>query len=129
MTLIAVYGTLMEGQGNWNWAINPQKTIERIELPGWEMMTCGGFPGCRPTDDKNKTIQVDLFDVTDAQLARIDNLEGYNPEREHNGFYERMTVETPHGEAFIYKYNGDWYEDRVLEDGKWLNVGMHSFWS
>lgn len=116
MTLIAVYGTLRHGHGNWQYFIH-QDPISVEEVTGWRMYTLhGGFPGCKHTGNPEDKITIDVYDVDDKTLRAIDGLEGY-VEGGNNTFFDRLTVQTSQGEAFIYQFQPDPYNH--YPDGDW----------
>lgn len=64
----------------------------------------GGIPFVRPASDRSKSIVVEEYHVTDAELAALDQLEG------HPRFYRRTLIHSPElpRSGFMYLcYSGD----------------------
>ncbi len=94
MELVAVYGTLKQGQ--YNHPVLSRQGAEYIGaciLYGWAMYDLGSFPCVVPTK-LSGSIVVEVHKVAD--LRATDRLEGYP------GFYDRIQVATPYGNAWIY---------------------------
>jgi gamma-glutamylcyclotransferase (GGCT)/AIG2-like uncharacterized protein YtfP len=80
MTLVAVYGTLKKGFGN-HYLIEGQKFLGIGETPpDYAMLSFGSYPGAIDGDER---IQVEVYEVENKALQRMDNLEG------HPSFYRR----------------------------------------
>lgn len=93
--LVAVYGTLKQGHGNHAHFINKQP-VACDQLPGFKMFSLGGFPAVQPSDSPEDQIVVEIYDVTEEQLCRLDGLEGVP------SLYQRVQLDTIHGKVFMY---------------------------
>ena len=118
--LVAVYGTLREGCGNWRWCLKDRaEKISTERLSYHKMYSMGGFPFIVESDDEHDEITCEVFDVnpkiSDAVLSDLDSLEGYPY------MYNRKVVDTSHGDAHIY-YMGEKDENfyPFVESGDWL---------
>ena len=113
---VAVYGTLRKGNGN-NVLLSNSKMVGTVfTAPNYQMFSLGGFPGIR---SGNKRVLVEVYEVDDATLSRLDRLEGYRGEGESN-FYERELTETALGTTYIYTLDDDRYEKcPTIESGNW----------
>ena len=59
------------------------------------------------------------YEVDDDTMKRLDRLEGYSGKSETN-FYDRTTVSTPHGDAYMYTLENYRYADSdMVESGNW----------
>lgn len=112
--LVCVYGTLKEGFGNHRLLRDSEKLGEFKTNPVFTMLHLGGFPGII---EKGETeITCEIYKVVDDNiLTSLDRLEGYPT------FYNRKTIDTPWGEAWIYylddsEYN---YNRGIVESGCW----------
>src|SRR5687768_13262362 len=98
-SLYAVYGTLRQGFGNNRLLQNEHSQYlgtQTKKFP-FRMVSMGGFPGMIYTPGKENTITIEVFRVTSPTVERrLDMLEGYP------GWYDKQTVETEWGTAFIY---------------------------
>lgn len=117
--LVAVYGTLRKGQGNHRLlrdsTVKYRGTIQSEPL--FTMYSQGGFPAL--VKGGNTSITMEVYEVDDDTLKRLDQLEGYYEGREHN-HYDRIKYKTPFGSAYLYVYTeapstpiikgGDWVE-------------------
>jgi len=111
--LLAVYGTLKENFPNYYYYLNPKKPLFSglVKIP-YQMYSNGGFPLLYPSD-KDHQIYVEIFEVNQKTLEKIDRLEGV-PD-----FYSRKTLflDEVKSEVFIYVFeNGD-PKGELLEEG------------
>ena len=112
MSLVAVYGTLRQGQGNYHRLLSQYEmiTLERTEEE-WEMHSLGGFPAIIPGF---QNIVIEIFDVDRTTMDALDRLEGYP------NFYDRRQITTSLGDAWIYfQHELSWDEDPI-PDGDWV---------
>jgi len=103
---ITVYGSLLEGLGNWKWHLDNEESIklgEHILEGGFKMISMGGFPGLIPDDTVNNKIFVETYEVSDKVFKSVERLEGYP------NFYGRTKINTPFGESEIYTLEGNIY--------------------
>lgn len=99
MKKITVYGSLLEGLGNWKWHLdNPESTKlgEHILEDNVVMISLGGFPGLIVTPEQTSKILVETYEVTDRVFRSVERLEGYPH------FYDRRKIDTPYGDSEIY---------------------------
>ncbi|NHJ86386.1 MAG: gamma-glutamylcyclotransferase [Asgard group archaeon] len=96
--LLAVYGTLKENFPNYFYYLNPKEPIFRgsVSIP-YQMYSKGGFPLLFPADEKHP-IYIEVFEVDDKTLHKIDQLEGVPT------FYSRISIfiDEIEKEVFIY---------------------------
>lgn len=82
-TIIAVYGTLKEGHGNYHRLLTSSKQIAKNAKTEEQFaMYSSGIPYV-VKDEKKTQIVVELYEVDDSTLKRIDRLEG------HPNWYKR----------------------------------------
>ena len=111
MELVAVYGTLKQGQYN-----HPVLTRQGAEylgtdiLYGWAMYDLGSIP-CVVPMELSGSIVVEVHKVAD--LRATDRLEGYP------GFYDRVQVATRYGSAWMYFMREVPYGAKVINSGVW----------
>ena len=72
-TMIAVYGTLMEGECNHRWAEGCRKTVDGV-VRGRIFDTGCGFPMADVGGDGK--VAVEVYDAGPSDVARMDRLEG-----------------------------------------------------
>lgn len=116
-TRIACYGTLRAGWGN-------HRLLEDAPLIGvgttvqndYTMRSMGGFPAVYKGG--NHRIVVEVYEVDDDQLARIDRLEG------HPNWYRREVVDTTVGPAQMYIMPDDERDTMlpVIKSGDWARA-------
>lgn len=110
---VAVYGTLREGFGNNVLLQNSQKLGQALLPPNLTMYTHGGLPFVHNDGDTSNQVLVDVYEVDDSTLARLDRLEG------HPSWYKREQVETDaFGMAWTY-LNDEVSGLDVVESGDW----------
>ena len=121
-TTVAVYGSLRQGMGN-------HRVMERaggeylhttlVNGFGLYPYAGTGFPAVGQLEGA-KTI-VELYEVDDVGLSRLDSLEGFR-EGSSNNFYERMEVTTELGDTAMIYYHTDIAPDlaaKLIEHGDW----------
>lgn len=90
MTKIAVYGTLRKGFGNHR-VLGNSKLIDS----GWTKekykLTASGIPFVNPNEQVSK-VRVEVYEVEDSQLPRVDSLEGYDPKNHEGSWYKRTPI-------------------------------------
>ena len=111
MELVAVYGTLKQGQ--YNHPVLHRQGAEYLGtdiLYGWAMYDLGSFP-CVVPMKLSGSIVVEVYEVAD--LKATDRLEGYP------GFYDRVQVVTHYGSAWIYFMREAPERASVIDSGVW----------
>ena len=115
MNKVAVYGSLKQGYGNHGVMQRAGGQLVSTEvIHGFNMYSLGGFPGIKPG---NGSIHIEVYTVEDMQP--LDYLEGYNPNNPMGGLYNRTTIQTSTGAAWIYIYNGHVSASSLIADGVW----------
>lgn len=118
---IAVYGSLRKGLYNYERHLKTSKYLGEFDtLPEFSMFDLGSYPGLKVGG--STSIKMDVFEVTEEVLSDINNLEGYsetNPE--YNTFYDRITIDTPYGQAFTYIYIPDTESKEKVYSGDWVD--------
>ena len=118
---VAVYGSLRKGFGNHGLLEDSIYVGEGITEARYTMLHLGGFPGV--VKKGNTSITVELYDVDDETLRRLDRLEG------HPNFYERLPVRVlPVGADKSEAASWEWvsiyllpdvWDGAVIETGDW----------
>nr|WP_263327194.1 gamma-glutamylcyclotransferase family protein [Neobacillus sp. Marseille-Q6967] len=126
MINVFVYGTLRKGEPNAHLLKSATCIAEQCWTNGVVYDTGYGYPAIKPTPSSR--IYGELYSVTEEELGRLDQLEGYREGRKDN-LYERIeqTVYTDKGSFQAYMYiaskenllkkripNGDWKEHKLL---------------
>lgn len=120
MTVVAVYGSLRKGMGNHSLLMGQTFVGTTQTTEAYAMYSLGGFPKVELQGDKVSPIVVELYDVDDKGLSRLDMLEGYRGPNGNN-FYDRSLVNTGLGEAWIYHIEGDTRGSvNLVDDGDWV---------
>lgn len=97
MPKVFVYGTLLSGEGNNHLLQNADsKLIGEAKVQGFMLYNLGAYPAAVPTNDINKKLVGEVWEISVDVLNNLDWLEGYP------SFYDRTLVGTVHGEAWIY---------------------------
>ena len=112
MDRVAVYGSLRAGCGNHR-LLEGSECIGtyRIDAP-FKMHSLGGFPALVP-DAEDNSIVVEVYEVDDTTMAKLDGLEGYP------SFYNRMVISVSASlNAWIY-----FMEDREFKDDSFVVSG------
>ena len=134
--LVTVYGSLLEGFGNWNWCLNNEGCVKLgshvLEGP-FVMLSLGGFPGLIVDHSKESKLYVETYDVPEEVYQRIERLEGFRYQDSPDNFYNKKPIETPFGDSEIYVLNEDArksYLNAVPENSEgvisWKEYRLHS---
>lgn len=94
MQKVAVYGSLRKNLHNHR-LLETSDFLGDDKINNFSMYSLGSFPFIIPTETE-KTIDVEVYEVTPEVFASLDRLEGYP------SFYNRMEVDTSHGKSWIY---------------------------
>lgn len=117
--LIAVYGTLRKGCGNYQRLLSNAEYMGTFNSePVYTMYNLGGFPGLK--ENGNTSIVLEVFAVNEEEAARVDRLEGYS-ENKKPTFYDKKQIDTPWGTAGIYIFVDDLKGVPIIENGDWMN--------
>jgi len=106
--VVYVYGSLRPGNG------------DKYYIPG-RIYTLGGFPAGKFTlnsdEDDVPTVVCERIEVSDTQLERLDQYEGYDEQRPETSLFIRIKCR----DGWIYEYNSDTLKDTSLVlGGDWL---------
>jgi len=88
----AVYGSLIAGYWNHEWALGDAEFIGEVEIPGFKLKDNGCFPAAIRCEDQ--TIHAELYDVTEVDHNIVENMD----HMEFNCGYERSLVRTSDGD-------------------------------
>ena len=114
--LVFAYGTLRAGESNAHFLAQATK-LGAYRLPaGYLLYDLGAYPAA--IEDADGTgLTGEVYAIDDAQLAALDRLEEYPEE------YDRVLIETPWGEAWLYVYNAELDEAQegvsIIAGGDW----------
>ncbi len=113
---VGVYGTLKRGCSN-------HRLLARSRFLGTDRLRqivlydLGSFPGARKA--RSGGVLVEVYEVDDRTMARLDELEGYNASAPERGEYTRECMVTRYGEVWVYLYNGLVRGHRRIAQGSW----------
>ena len=114
--LVAVYGTLKRGYSNHH-LLDKACYIGPDTLTGVTLYNLGPYPGALPKPSDG--VRVEVYAVNDPLLATLDELEDYDPRAEKTSLYVRKKVQTLHGPAWFYFYNGSVRSLQRIQSGNW----------
>jgi len=115
--LVAVYGTLKQGFGN-HALLAQAEYIGRDALAQISLYDIGPYPGARL--ETSLGIEVEVYAVSQTELAQLDLLEEYDAADPARGLYTRELLETRFGLAWVYLYQGELFNQPCLRSGAWL---------
>lgn len=110
---LLVYGSLRKDEYNYNYFKSGLEFIRTLELPGYLLYSLGAYPGIKKTEDNLKTLEVDLFKVTNPSVGQSIK----RMELSANYSIEEVNIEE--GKATLYLYNGKISEENLVESGNW----------
>lgn len=117
--LVAVYGSLRQGMHNHCVLGNSEYIGTFNSEPIFTMYNVNNqYPavinkGC-------DSITIEVFNVNKDIQKKLDNLEGYSSDfNKSYNYYNKETIETPYGKAFIYYFNHDYSSLEKIESGDW----------
>lgn len=117
--LVAVYGSLRKTMGNHDYFLSKSKLLGEFKTkPEFTLYSLGSYPGLKHKGDTS--IVTEVYEVDDITLHRLNGLEGYTPGEEAT-FYDRIEIETPWGNAFIYIYVNELSDDSIVSSGDWVS--------
>lgn len=119
--LVAVYGSLRQGLGNYERLLKDEKFIGQFETePEYTLVDLGSFPGL--IEEGSTSVTMEVFEIGAEKLKKLDSLEGYrNEDDESNNFYNRVEIQTPFGKGYTYIYNGKAQGMETVESGNWTD--------
>jgi gamma-glutamylcyclotransferase (GGCT)/AIG2-like uncharacterized protein YtfP len=103
MARIFVYGTLKRGHGNHHYLAGQKFVGEAVTVPKYRLIDLGSFPGLFCDDPDGLEVRGEVWDVDETTLARLDQLEGYDPEDYAGSLYWRESIDVP-GFADVQAY-------------------------
>lgn len=121
MTLLAVYGTLRQNNGNHgvlHYNNDGTEFVGKTKISGFQMFSLGGFPGITPVDNEYATIDVEIYSINDKTLQSCRGLEGFYGPGDPYNMYNEEEVNTEFGMAKIYVWNGT-PRTSIIESGNW----------
>ena len=118
-TLVAVYGTLREGEYN-NHLLYGAKKLATTRLKEKAAMYDNGYFPYLNLGKPETNITVEVYEVDEPILMGLNRLEGWFGEGENN-HYERSLVEVEGLEEQVLIYHNPGYEsERPIESGDWF---------
>lgn len=99
--LLFLYGTLKRGGSNHGYMLGQRFVIEACTQPAYRLYDLGGYPGMVAVATEGLSIIGEIWDVDEAALARLDELEDIA-----GGEYAREAIKMlpPHEEWEVEGY-------------------------
>ncbi len=113
---VAVYGTLKRGEPNHH-ILAASVRLGACSLTSIVLYDLGPFPGAKL--EASNGVQVEVYEVGLRTFTRLDQLEDYNARAPKMGLYDRVRLDTPYGQAWVYIYNPDVSDGAVIRSGRW----------
>jgi len=113
--LVLTYGSLRVGEYNHD-SFKRQykegyKYVKSLELDGYDLYSLGSYPGIKEGSGK---LKVDLFECSKECYMSIRGME-------LGAGYSEKVIELEEGGAVLYLYDHSVKQDRIVEDGDWVN--------
>lgn len=110
--LVFVYGSLMRGEEYHAPLAGSARLGPHTTAPEWHFWDLDGYPAM--TRGGTRAIEGEVFRIDAATLAELDRVEVVPT------LYQRATLATPWGEAFVYVVGDRPAGARPLPSGRWL---------
>jgi len=120
INLVAVYGSLRSGMHN-QYVLGQSKSLGTFNSePIYTMYDVGGsYPaiiekGC-------SSILMEIYEVNEEVKEKLDRLEGYSDSKNLvDNYYNKVVIETPYGQAYLYVFNSSVKNFDIVEIGDWV---------
>ena len=110
---VFVYGSLMSG-GEYHEPLARSARLGGFTTPAvWHLWDLDGYPAMTPGGAR--TVEGEVYRIDAATLAELDRIE------EVPTLYQRATLDTPWGEAFVYVVGERPADARALPPGRWMS--------
>lgn len=114
--LVAVYGSLRAGLQNHH-LLSGARLVAREHLKGFALYDLGQFPAA--VKDRRRTILVEVYEVQEHHIERLDQLEWFFPADRAASLYIREQVQTSPGMSWVYIYNRHLGDTPHVSSGDW----------
>ncbi|WP_404367000.1 gamma-glutamylcyclotransferase [Marinobacter sp.] len=114
--LVAVYGTLKRGNSN-HGLISDARFLGRDRLKSIRLYDLGPWPGA--VAGTSSGIDVEVYEVNEQQMERMDEIEDYRPGSPESGLFIRRRFSSRYGDAWVYLYQGSTLGRRPIMRGSW----------
>ncbi len=122
---VAVYGSLRKTLGSSELLKESEYLGKEWTDGGYKMVSLGGFPGVFLEENGGK-IKIEVYKINEYTLARLNMLEGFIEEDNPGNFYNRKTINTTHGIAYIYYIDKKYITNPVVENGDWTEYYLRN---
>lgn len=117
---VAVYGSLRQGFHNHPLIEGSEYLGTTMTVDEYTMYDLGSFPAVCLTFPYSQIV-VEVYDVDESTMFRLNRLEGYRGEGMDN-FYDRSLVETEaFGACYMY-HTGPMVRSEVVRSGDWVQA-------
>lgn len=120
INLVAVYGSLRKSMSNHYLLMGCELIGTFSSDPTYTMYSVGvGYPAL--VEGGCTSIVMEVYRVDQETQHKLDRLEGYNENNEDlDNYYNRISIATPFGDAYLYLFNEDTTHFTKVESGDWL---------
>lgn len=119
--LVGVYGSLRKDLHNHKVLGNSKLVGTFQTVPEYTMYDLGSYPGV--VVEGNTSIFIEVYEITETTLEKLDCLEGYYTFNALNNHYNRRKIESPYGEMYVYYYNNKYNytpeKNKIVTSGDW----------
>lgn len=116
--LVSVYGSLRKTMVNHHYYLSDSEYKGTFPTePEYTLHSLTWYPGLKLNG--NTSVIMEVYEVDEDTLKRLNQLEGYNPEKKSD-FYDRIEINTPWGKAFTYIYVNELSKESIIESGDWV---------
>lgn len=116
---VAVYGTLKRGGYNHS-LMGSARFLGEEQMSQITLYDLGPYPGAKQEESEGVTVEV--FEISEEDLERLDVLEEYVMEAPESGLYDRRQFPTRFGAAWVYLFNPPVAGRQSIRRGGWQMV-------
>ena len=117
---VAVYGSLRKGLHNWK-ALEMEDEKYHGEFDSLPLYSLYAVTSSYPGIKLNGTtsVKMEVYEVGEDKLDDLNSLEGYYGPDAATNHYNRTSIDTPFGDAYLYVYNYNTKAGDLIESGDW----------
>lgn len=114
---MGVYGTLREGEYNYNALLKDKRCLDTIRVKGLRMYSLGMFPCVVATNNDKDAVVMEVYELDDNKDEETIN---FITNMEIGAGYVTKNVDTELGKVLYYAYENTPQYAKHIESGDWI---------